>query len=49
MVLTTNQKTQLNKDLLQYLTNNEYERTAAVFAQQIGISLEEIDPDGKKL
>ncbi len=33
MVLTTNQKTQLNKDLLEYLLNNEYEKTAAVFAE----------------
>jgi len=33
MVLTSNQKTQLNKDLLEYLLNNDYRRTAEVFAE----------------
>ena len=33
MVLTSNQKTQLNKDLLEYLVNNDYTKTAAVFAE----------------
>lgn len=49
MVLTTNQKAQLNKDLLEYLANNDYPKTAAVFADEISANLEEIDPDGKKL
>lgn len=33
MVLTTNQKNQLNKDLLEYLANNDYTKTAAIFAE----------------
>jgi hypothetical protein len=49
MVLTSNQKSQLNKDLLEYLLNNDYKNTAAVFAEEIGASLDDIDPDGKKL
>ena len=49
MVLTSNQKTQLNKDILQYLANNDYQKTAAVFAEQISANIEELDPDGKKL
>ncbi len=32
MVLTSNQKLQLNKDILEYLANNDYNKTAAVFA-----------------
>jgi hypothetical protein len=32
MVLTSNQKVQLNKDLLEYLLNNDYQKTAEVFA-----------------
>lgn len=49
MVLTSNQKSQLNKDILQYLANNDYSKTAAVFADQLQCSKEDIDPDGKKL
>ncbi len=32
MVLTTNQKSQLNKDILEYLANNDYMKTASIFA-----------------
>lgn len=49
MVLTTNQKNQLNKDILEYLANNDYAKTASIFAEEISQSVEEIDPDGKKL
>lgn len=32
MVLTQNQKNQLNKDILEYLVKNEYPKSAQVFA-----------------
>lgn len=35
MVLTQNQKNQLNKDILEYLTKNDYTKTAQIFAEEI--------------
>lgn len=32
MVLTSKQKEQLNKDMLEYLVKNDYPKTAEVFA-----------------
>lgn len=49
MVLTSKQKDQLNKDLLEYLVKNEYPRTAEVFAQEIEVSLADVDPEGNRL
>ena len=49
MVLTQNQRTQLNKDILEYLSNNEYKKTAEVFAEESDLSLAEIDSEGKKM
>lgn len=34
MVLTQSQKTQLHKDLLEYLANNEFPKTAQAFADE---------------
>jgi hypothetical protein len=33
MVLTQNQKTQLNKDILEHIANNGYSKSAEIFAQ----------------
>ena len=49
MVLTQNQKTQLNKDILEHIANNGYSKSAEIFAQQAEIQLNEVDPEGKKL
>lgn len=49
MVLTANQKTQLNKDLLEYLVKNDYTATAEKFAEEISVSLADVDPEGNKL
>lgn len=49
MVLTTKQKEQLNKDLLQYLVKNEYPKAAEAFAQEIQVSLADVDPEGNRL
>lgn len=49
MVLTQTQKNQLHKDLLEYLANNEFVKTAEVFAMETDLQLEAIDPEGKKL
>ena len=49
MVLTSNQKNQLNKDILEYLVKNEYPQTAEVFSEEISVPLAEVDPDGNKL
>ena len=49
MVLTQSQKTQLHKDFLQYLVNNDLPQTAEVFAEQAGLSIGDVDPEGKKL
>ena len=39
MVLTSSQKNQLNKDLLEYLVKNEYPKTAEIFSEEINVSL----------
>lgn len=49
MVLTQNQKTQLHKDLLEYLVNNDLPKTAQALADEVELSVESVDPDGKKL
>ncbi len=49
MVLTSKQKEQLNKDMLEYLVKNDYPKTAEVFAQEIEVSLADVDPEGNRL
>lgn len=49
MVLTQSQKSQLNRDILEYLVKNEYPRAAEQFSEEIGVGLTEIDPEGNKL
>jgi platelet-activating factor acetylhydrolase IB subunit alpha len=49
MVLTANQKNQLNRDILEYLVKNDYSATGEKFAEEIGVSLADIDPEGNKL
>jgi len=49
MVLTTNQKNQLNKDILEYLIKNDYGASAEKFAEEISVSLADVDPEGNKL
>lgn len=49
MVLTQSQKTQLHKDLLEYLVNNDLPKTAQALAEEVGIDIEAVDPEGKKL
>lgn len=49
MVLTQSQKNQLHKDLLEYLANNDLPKTAQALAEEVELSLDSIDPDGKKL
>ena len=48
MVLTQSQKTQLYKDLLEYLVNNEFPKTAQALAEEAGVDIEAVDPEGKK-
>ena len=49
MVLTQSQKSQLHKDLLEYLVNNDMPKTAQALADEADLSLESVDPEGKKL
>jgi hypothetical protein len=49
MVLTGKQKDQLNKDILEYLAKNDYAETAQKFAEQIAVSLADVDPEGNRL
>lgn len=49
MVLTASQKNQLNRDILEYLVKNEYSKAAESFADEIGSSLADVDPEGNKL
>jgi hypothetical protein len=49
MVLTQSQKNQLHKDLLEYLVNNDFDRSAEAFSDEIDIPIDSIDPEGKKL
>lgn len=49
MVLTQTQKSQLHKDILEYLANNEFPKTASIFADEAELSLENVDPEGNKL
>ena len=49
MVLTQNQRSQLNKDILEYLLKSEYARSAEIFSEEIGVQLSEVDPEGNKL
>ena len=49
MVLTQTQKTQLHKDLLEYFVNNDLPTTAEALAEETGLSVESVDPEGKKL
>ena len=49
MVLTASQKNQLNRDILEYLVKNDYSKAAETFAEEIGISLADVDPEGNKL
>ena len=44
MVLTQTQKTQLHKDLLEYLVNNDYPKTAEVFAEEVELSIDSVEP-----
>lgn len=44
MVLTSKQKDQLNKDILEYLVKSDYKDTAQKFADEIGCSLADVDP-----
>ncbi len=48
-MLTQSQKTQLHKDLLQYLSNNDFAKTAELFADEAQLSLSEVDPESNKL
>ena len=49
MVLTQNQKNQLNKDILEYLVKGQYEKSAQMFAEEIEANLADVDPEGNKL
>lgn len=49
MVLTTTQKAQLNKDILEYLVKNDYNKSSEIFSEEINVSLADIDPEGTKL
>lgn len=49
MVLTQTQKTQLHKDFLEYLVNNDFPKTAPIFADEAQLSVDTVDPEGKKL
>lgn len=49
MVLTASQKNQLNKDILEYLVKNDYPHSAECFAEEIGVALADVDPEGNKL
>ena len=49
MVLTQSQKTQLHKDLLEYFVNNDLPKTAEALAEEVDLSIDAVDPEGKKL
>jgi hypothetical protein len=49
MVLTGKQKDQLNKDILEYLVKNDYKESAQRFAEEIAVSLADVDPEGNRL
>ena len=49
MVLTKSQRTQLNKDILEYLVRSEYLSSAEVFASDICASLDDVDSEGNRL
>ena len=49
MVLTSKQKDQLNKAILEYLVKYDYASSAEVFAEEIGSSLADVDPEGNRL
>lgn len=48
-MLTQTQKSQLLKDLLEFLSNNNYPKTAQLFADEADLSLIDVDPEGNKL
>lgn len=48
-MLTQTQKAQLHKDLLEYLSNNNYTKTANIFAEEAELSSTDVDPEGNKL
>ena len=48
-MLTKMQKTQLHKDLLEYLTNNGFPKTAEVFAEEAELPIEDVDAESNKL
>ena len=49
MVFTVSQENQLHKDLLEYLVNNELPKTAHALAEEVGLDIDSVDPEGKKL
>ena len=49
MVLTSNQRNQLNKDILEYLVRSEYLSSAEVFVSDTGANLADVDPEGNRL
>lgn len=48
-MLTQTQKTQLHKDLIEYLSNNNFPNTAQAFADEANVALSDVDPEGNKL
>jgi hypothetical protein len=48
-MLTQSQRTQLNKDILEYLVKYSFTSTAETFSEEIGVSLVDVDPEGNKL
>jgi len=48
-MLTQTQKAQLHKDLLEYLVNSEFTKTAAAFAEETELALSDVDSEGNKL
>ena len=48
-MLTQTQRTQLNKDILEYLVKNNFAATAEKFSEEISVSLSDVDPEGNKL
>jgi hypothetical protein len=48
-MLTQSQKAQLHKDILEYLANNQFQKTAETFASEAQLLLSDVDSEGNKM
>lgn len=48
-MLSNAQSLELKKAILEYLSNSQFDQTARAFAEEAGLNLAEVDPEGQKL